>query len=123
MLPLIIYWTSKTGNTKRFVEKLGFECRKLPCEVDRPFILVFPTFGVGQVPKPVHDFILQHHTKSLGVVACGNRAFGSDFALGGVKVSKCYGLPLLYKVELFGSDYEVEIVKEKINESYQLESN
>lgn len=119
MLPIVCYWSGKTGNTKRFVEKLDMELKKIPCEVTEPFILVFPTYGDGQVPRPVYDFAIKNRELIRGVVACGNRSFGETFAMGGKVISHCFGVPLLHKVELFGTDEDAQIIKEKIiNESY-----
>ncbi|MFE7651267.1 class Ib ribonucleoside-diphosphate reductase assembly flavoprotein NrdI, partial [Streptomyces phaeoluteigriseus] len=48
--PLLVYFSSVSGNTARFIEKLGFPARRIPLHrtdedlvVDEPFVLVTPT--------------------------------------------------------------------------------
>lgn len=50
---LIVYFSSTTENTKRFVDKLGYRSKRIPLRpaqeghlsVDEPFVLVCPTYG------------------------------------------------------------------------------
>ena len=54
--PLLVYFSSISGNTARFIEKLGLPARahsSLPSrraarQVDEPYVLVTPTYGGGQ---------------------------------------------------------------------------
>ena len=57
--PLLVYFSSTSGNTARFIEKLGLPARRIPLHssergagpalvVDEPFVLVTPTYGGGQ---------------------------------------------------------------------------
>jgi protein involved in ribonucleotide reduction len=67
--PLLVYFSSVSGNTARFIEKLGLPpshpaCPPTPIEVDEPFVLVTPTYGAGRggvekgaVPKQVIRFL------------------------------------------------------------------
>ena len=70
--PLLVYFSSASGNTARFVEKLGLPARRIPLlrqqedlVVDEPFVLVTPTYGGGEgrgvergaVPKQVIRFL------------------------------------------------------------------
>ena len=50
--PLLIYFSSVSGNTARFIEKLGLPARRIPLHrneedlvIDEPFVLVTPTYG------------------------------------------------------------------------------
>jgi protein involved in ribonucleotide reduction len=50
----LIYFSSVTDNTHRFVQKLGLEAFRLPVRTaedtviaDRPYVLVVPTYGGG----------------------------------------------------------------------------
>ncbi len=52
--PLLVYFSSVSGNTARFIEKLGKRAVRIPLlptdpplEVDEPFVLVTPTYGGG----------------------------------------------------------------------------
>ncbi|MCQ6512738.1 class Ib ribonucleoside-diphosphate reductase assembly flavoprotein NrdI, partial [Vibrio parahaemolyticus] len=66
--PLLVYFSSVSGNTARFIEKLGKRAVRIPLRptdpplhVDEPFVLVTPTYGggagrgveKGAVPKQV----------------------------------------------------------------------
>ncbi len=64
----LVYFSSRSENTHRFVEKLGVAALRLPVdaaeeppEVEEPFVLVSPTYGgggeKGAVPKPVIRFL------------------------------------------------------------------
>ena len=51
---LVVYFSSATENTKRFVEKLGLPAKRIPLRrtdpelvVDEPYILICPTYGGG----------------------------------------------------------------------------
>ena len=68
MDPLVVYYSSPTLNTHRFVEKVGMRSIRIPISskkpmevVDRPYILVCPTYsnddGTNAVPKPVIRFL------------------------------------------------------------------
>lgn len=52
--PLLVYFSSISGNTARFIEKLGLPARRIPLHstdeplvIDEPFVLVTPTYGGG----------------------------------------------------------------------------
>ena len=70
--PLLVFFSSISGNTARFIEKLGMRAVRIPLHstdaplvVDEPFVLVTPTYGGGQgrgeekgaVPKQVIRFL------------------------------------------------------------------
>ncbi len=53
--PLLVYFSSISGNTARFIEKLGLRAERIPLHasepslrVDEPYVLVTPTYGGGQ---------------------------------------------------------------------------
>ena len=52
--PLLVYFSSVSGNTARFIEKLGMPAVRIPLQgeespvVDEPFVLVTPTYGGGK---------------------------------------------------------------------------
>ena len=78
--PLLVFFSSVSGNTARFVEKLGRKAVRIPIrpgepapEIDEPYVLVTPTYGGGQgrgeekgaVPKQVVSFLNNQHNRSL----------------------------------------------------------
>jgi len=71
---LLVYYSSKTGNTHHFVHQLGspyFRIDKADPQrlVERPFVLVLPTYaggdGRGAVSKAVIHFLNEEHNRDL----------------------------------------------------------
>lgn len=119
----IVYYSSRSENTRRFVEKLGGEALRLPIsaatpppKATQPYILVVPTYGGGEtkgaVPKPVIHFLNDPGNRNLirGVIAAGNTNFGPAFGLAGDIVAGKCGVPLLYRFELLGTQEDVDNV-------------
>ena len=124
-MPQIVYFSSTTNNTKRFVEKLGFPARRIPLRagdeplnVDEEYVLVVPTYGGGNqkgaVPKQVIKFLNDEHNRSLirGVITGGNTNFGQAYCIAGDIISaKCH-VPHMYRFELLGTPQDAERVRE-----------
>lgn len=127
--PLLVYFSSVSGNTARFVENLGVRSVRIPIFgseptplVDEPYVLVTPTYGGGQgrgeehgaVPKQVIRFLNDENNRSLirGVISAGNTNFGASFCLAGDIVSRKCQVPHLYRLELFGTPEDVIRVSE-----------
>ncbi|WNM23695.1 class Ib ribonucleoside-diphosphate reductase assembly flavoprotein NrdI [Demequina capsici] len=121
----LVYFSSTSENTKRFVEKLGVPAERIPLrpkdeplKVDEPYVLVVPTYGGGNeggaVPKQVIKFLNDEHNRSLirGVITAGNTNFGTAYCIAGdIVAAKCH-VPHLYKFELFGTPDDVTAVRE-----------
>ncbi len=123
----LVYFSSVSENTHRFVTKLGLSATRIPLhgaiEVDQPYVLILPTYGGGKatpdidnggyVPKQVIAFLNNEHNRSLirGVIAAGNNNFGEEFAYAGNVVSRKCGVPYLYRFELMGTPDDVEAVR------------
>lgn len=125
----LVYYSSTSGNTHRFVEKLGLSGLRLPVDaaseaplVGRPFVLVLPTYGGsdgrGVVAKPVIRFLNVEANRNLirGVIAAGNTNFGADFCRAGNVVSQKCAVPLLYRFELLGTDEDVANVRQGLEQ-------
>lgn len=120
----LVYWSSRTQNTRRFVDSLGIEAIRLPMSVAEdfpilrdPFVLVVPTFGSEEwtaVPRPVSHFLDLHGHSALlrGVIAGGNRNFGETFGLAGKLISEKLGIPCLYRFELAGTPADTDKVRQ-----------
>ncbi|MBN9169955.1 MAG: class Ib ribonucleoside-diphosphate reductase assembly flavoprotein NrdI, partial [Microbacterium sp.] len=113
--PLIVYFSSTSGNTARFVEKLGVRALRIPLHagdapliVDEPFVLVTPTYGGGQgrgeekgaVPRQVIRFLNDERNRTLirGVISAGNTNFGEAFCIAGDIISRKCHVPHLYRL-------------------------
>jgi protein involved in ribonucleotide reduction len=126
----LVYFSSVSENTHRFVQKLDVPATRIPLhgriEVDRPYVLVLPTYGGGRrnpnladieaggyVPKQVIAFLNNEHNRALlrGVIAAGNTNFGAEFCYAGEVVSRKCGVPYLYRFELMGTDEDVQAVR------------
>ncbi|MBM3617544.1 MAG: class Ib ribonucleoside-diphosphate reductase assembly flavoprotein NrdI [Alphaproteobacteria bacterium] len=131
-MSLLVYYSSNTGNTHRFVEKVGFAAKRIPTNavdgipaIREPYVLVVPTYaggeGQGAVPKQVIRFLNDPENRSFirGVVAAGNRNFGEFFGYAGsVIASKCK-VPVLHRFELLGTEEDVKNVREKVERLWQ----
>lgn len=126
---MIVYFSSVSENTKRFVEKLEIPAERIPLRwdsaspliVDYDFVLVTPTYGAGNdnssVPKQVVKFlnIPQNRAHLVGIVGMGNTNFGSHFCKAAEIISKKTGAPVLHTGEILGTPEDVQITKEKID--------
>ncbi|MCR2784226.1 MULTISPECIES: class Ib ribonucleoside-diphosphate reductase assembly flavoprotein NrdI [unclassified Microbacterium] len=127
--PLLVYFSSLSGNTARFIEKLGLPAVRIPLHasdaapaVDEPFVLVTPTYGGGQgrgeekgaVPKQVIRFLNDENNRRLirGVISAGNTNFGEAFCVAGDIISRKCNVPHLYRLELFGTPEDVDRIGE-----------
>jgi protein involved in ribonucleotide reduction len=128
-VPLLVFFSSVSENTARFIEKLGARAVRIPLHstdeplrIDEPFVLVTPTYGGGQgrgaekgaVPRQVIRFLNDEGNRSLirGVISAGNSNFGEHFGLAGDIISRKCSVPHLYRLELFGTPEDVDRVKE-----------
>ena len=119
----LVYYSSRSGNTARFVERLGWPALRIPIagedtpRIDTPFVLICPTYadgeGRGAVPKQVIRFLNDPTRRALlrGVIAGGNRNFGATYALAGEVISKKCNVPVLYRFELAGTDTDIARVR------------
>ncbi|MFP4138369.1 MAG: class Ib ribonucleoside-diphosphate reductase assembly flavoprotein NrdI [Halomonas sp.] len=133
--PELIYFSTRSGNTHRFVERLGLPARRIPIEREapapvatRPFLLVTPTYGGGEakgaVPAPVIRFLNDADNRALleGVIAAGNTNFGAAYGLAGRIIAEKCGVPLLYRFELLGTDDDVTRVRKGVREFWTRQS-
>lgn len=122
--PLLVYYSSTSGNTQRFIEALGMRSVRIPISMkaetpllQEPYVLICPTYadddGTKAVPKQVIRFlnIESNRTFMEGVIGTGNRNFGELFAYAGPVIAKKCNVPCLYKLELSGTATDVANVK------------
>nr|WP_111481399.1 class Ib ribonucleoside-diphosphate reductase assembly flavoprotein NrdI [Celeribacter halophilus] len=123
-MPDIVYYSSSSENTVRFIDRLGLPAKRIPISpkdenpvIDRPFVLICPTYadgeGRGAVPKQVIRLLNDPANRALitGVIGTGNRNFGTLFASSGDVIARKCNVPLLYKFELAGFDDDIARVR------------
>ncbi|MGB6180579.1 MAG: class Ib ribonucleoside-diphosphate reductase assembly flavoprotein NrdI [Rhodococcus sp. (in: high G+C Gram-positive bacteria)] len=138
MSEALVYFSSVSENTHRFVDKLGIPATRIPVRyprddvtIDRPYVLVLPTYGGGTtstgrdtsyVPKPVIRFLNDPHNRSLirAVIAAGNTNFGDSYCFAGDVVSSKCNVPFLYRFEVMGTPDDVHRVREGLTEFWEL---
>lgn len=133
-MPRIVYFSSVSETTRRFVERLGLPATRIPLHwkdgfrVDEEYVLIVPTYGGGNtrgaVPKQVIKFLNDPHNRGLirGVIASGNTNFGSAYCLAGEIISAKTKVPVLYRFELLGTAEDVTRVREGLNRFWQQHS-
>lgn len=135
-LPIdLVYFSHKSENTKRFVEKLDVNASRIPLDWDdnnpylhkKEYVLVVPTYGSGNdkhtIPKQVKKFlnILENRNFLRGVIGTGNTNFGDHFCKAAEMISAKARVPLVGKVEIFGTPEDIEKIKEGLRLLYEYE--
>ena len=130
----LVFFSSGSGNTARFVARLGLSALRIPIRldepipvVDAPFVLICPTYADGQgrgaVPKPVIRFLNDPSRRTLlrGVIGAGNRNFGATYALAARVIAEKCGVPVLWRFELAGTDTDIQQVRAGLHQFRGLE--
>ena len=130
----IVYFSSRSGNTARFVTALGLPAARIPLGTDTkmprpdtPFALICPTYadgeGRGAVPKQVIRFLNapEHRARLRGVIATGNRNFGRFYGMAGDVIAAKCAVPLMYKFELAGTTADLARVREGLSKFWGTE--
>lgn len=125
----LIYFSSTSDNTARFVRKLPVRSARIPVftkedtlEALKPFVLVLPTYGgetgKGAVPRQVIKFLNNEGNRSLirGVIGAGNTNFGETYCLAADIVAAKCKVPVLYRFELMGTSEDVDRVTQGLEE-------
>ncbi|MCC9204529.1 class Ib ribonucleoside-diphosphate reductase assembly flavoprotein NrdI [Arthrobacter sp. zg-Y769] len=137
----LIYFSSASGYTRRFVEKLGIRAAQLPLHTSqptllalRPYVLLLPTYGGtaaspgaaarGAVPKQVIKFLNHEGNRSLirGVIGAGNTNFGDSYCLAADIIAVKCQVPVLYRFELMGTSEDVAKVNEGLEKFWTHQS-
>lgn len=123
----IVYFSSVTEYTKKFVNKLPWTAERIPLRrndpelvVDYDYILFTPTYGAGRdtgaVPKQVVSFLrpLHHRRHCRGIVGSGNKNFGEHYLLAARMLSEKLHVPVIYGFELSGTTRDVDEVQRRM---------
>ncbi len=129
----IVYFSNYSGNTKRFVEKLNarpYNIIRIPIDwdVDNPttvsngYVLFVPTYGGGSeksaIPRQVRHFLNIPGNREMlkGIVAFGNTNFGEHYCKAAEMISGKTGVPIIARVEIFGTSEDVQRVQERLEQ-------
>lgn len=138
-MALIVYYSSKSNNTHRFVKKLNLPNLRIPLaqgkttKVNADYVLITPTYSGGQkdengriitsgaVPRDVIHFLnqLENRKHCLAVVASGNTNFGDSYAIAGPILAEKLHVPLLHQFELLGTVDDVVKVRQQVLEIFK----
>ena len=124
----IVYFSNYSGNTQRFVEKLNVNSIRIPISQDdndpvlvkSRYILIVPTYGGGSeksaIPRQVRAFlnVSSNRDKLVGVIGMGNTNFGEHYCKAAELISAKTNVPILGRVEIFGTEDDVNTIKERL---------
>lgn len=121
----LVYYSGKTERTHRFAQGLDVETFRIPekgpcAEFTSPYVLLTPTYadasGRHAVPKQVVEFlrVQSGNTHLSGVIASGDKSFGTTYVLAGRLIANKFRIPLLHAFELSGMPSDRAIVQSKI---------
>ena len=133
-MPGLVWYSSASGNTARFVTRLGLGGLRIPIRPEEPmpepaapYVLICPSYADGQgrgaVAKQVIRFLNDPARRALlrGVIASGNRNFGTLFACAGDAIAGKCDVPVLYRFELAGTDTDISRVRAGLEKFWGME--
>ena len=105
--PLIVYWSSNSGGTRRVAEALDTDTVEL-ADYDSvsPYVLACPTYDQprgGFIPKPVQTFLDKHAHLMVGVLGVGNLNFQEYYCQAAIDISKQHGVPIVHRIDIMGT--------------------
>lgn len=127
--PTIVYFSSVSENTHKFVAKTGISSIRLPLRTNQeppvmhqPYVLCVPSYGrpggAGSIPPQALKFLNnptnRQHLK--GVIGAGNTNFGDHYCIAADKIAAKCQVPVLYKFELMGTSEDVLKVQQGLEE-------
>lgn len=111
---MVIVYDSLTGQTKRFVTKLGIKAIDINdyYETEELVFLITRSFNFGEIPKSTSHFLDEFSNKVVGTAVSGNRNWGTNYGKAGDHIERIYKIPLILKFEGSGFDKDVEFLKD-----------
>ena len=117
------------------MEKIDGTSSRIPIDINdsgdflvsSEYILFVPTYGGGSeksaIPRQVRRFLNNEQNRNLlrGVVGFGNTNFGEHFCKAADIISRKTGVPVIARVEIFGTQDDVNKVKERMRMLYDNE--
>lgn len=121
--PLIVYWSSNSGGTKRVAEALATKAVELAdYDNESPYVLMTPTYDQprgGFTPKPVQQFLDEHAQLMVGVAATGNLNFQDYYCQAGKDISKEHGVPIVHRIDIMGTADDYRTIDAGMEQHWQ----
>lgn len=121
---MIVFFSAKSGNTARFVDKLDLPALRIPYRADdplpvpdAPYILITPTYGSGLIRGAIPDRVVEfldvpgNARLMRGVVGSGNTNFGAGYTRAATLLSRQFDIPVLHRFELLGLPSDIDEVR------------
>lgn len=113
-----VVYLSLTGNTRRFVNKLGMDSLEIDpmnpfVDIEGNFVIVAPTYDI-EATECIDDFIEHgdNQSKLKGILGGGNLNFGDLFVFTAKDLAEKFGSELIYSFEYSGTENDVENIKQ-----------
>ena len=121
--PLIVYWSSNSGGTRRVAEALNTPTVEL-ADYDgaSPYVLMCPTYDQprgGFIPRPVQQFLEEHAHLMVGVLGLGNRNFGEKYCQAAIDISKQHSVPIVHRIDIMGSEDDYRTIDAGMAQHWQ----
>lgn len=117
-----VVYISLTGQTRKFVNKLGLDLLELTptnpfIPINDPYIIITPTYD-REVTEILNDFIETEHNQSFlkGVAGGGNINFGQLFVFTAKDLAVEYDVPLIHSFEFQGNEDDVKKIKKAVDD-------
>ena len=105
--PLIVYWSSNSGCTRRVAEALNTNTVELAdYDGTSPYVMLTPTYDQprgGFTPKPVQTFLDKYAHLMVVVAGAGNRNFGKHYCQAAIDISKQHSVPIVHRIDIMGT--------------------
>ena len=121
--PLIVYWSSNSGGTRRVAEALNTNTVELAeYGGTSPYVLACPTYDQprgGFTPKPVQQFLEEHAANMVGVLGLGNRNFGEHYCQAAIDISKQHNIPIVHRIDIMGTEDDYRTIDGGMTQHWQ----
>ena len=121
--PLIVYWSSNSGGTRRVAEALATDTVELEdYGGTSPYVLACPTYDQprgGFTPKPVQQFLEEHAHLMVGVLGVGNLNFGEHYCQAAIDISKQHNVPIVHRIDIMGTADDYRTIDAGMTQHWQ----
>ena len=121
--PLIVYWSSNSGGTKRVAEALATNTVELAdYDGTSPYVMLTPTYDQprgGFTPKPVQAFLDKHAANMIGVLGVGNLNFQEHYCQAAIDISNQRNVPIVHRIDIMGTEDDYRTIDAGMTQHWQ----